>query len=127
MVLQVRRSSLTIASPPYHLTVSGSLMFLAAICALLLSVSTPLSGRSHSDRREPVQISYQWDNVRRNKQYGEPDLDERVDTSELADKVCVYRPCMHFGTVFHAVRRPLRSGIYPKLQHRNPWGFNIRV
>lgn len=53
--------------------ISGSLMFLAAICALLLS------------------ISYQWDNVRRNKQYGEPDLDERVDTSELADKAPTFR------------------------------------
>jgi len=53
--------------------VSGALMFLAAISALVLS------------------ISYRLDNRRRNEEFGEPDLDERVDTSELADKAPGFR------------------------------------
>ncbi|KAH7887035.1 major facilitator superfamily domain-containing protein [Phlebopus sp. FC_14] len=57
----------------FLLTVSGALMFLAALFALILT------------------ISYRWDNKRRNEQYGEPDLDERVDTSELADKAPGFR------------------------------------
>ncbi|KAF9239839.1 major facilitator superfamily domain-containing protein [Melanogaster broomeanus] len=52
---------------------SGALMFLAAISALVLS------------------ISYRLDNRRRNEEFGEPDLDERVDTSELADKAPGFR------------------------------------
>ncbi|KIJ61841.1 hypothetical protein HYDPIDRAFT_158773 [Hydnomerulius pinastri MD-312] len=53
--------------------VSGGLMFLGAISALVLT------------------ISYRWENERRNQLYGEPDLDDRVDTSELADKAPGFR------------------------------------
>lgn len=52
---------------------SGSLMFLAAICALVLSAS------------------YRLENKRRDNLYGEPELDERVDTSVLADKAPSFR------------------------------------
>ncbi|KIJ15994.1 2.A.1.14 the Anion:Cation symporter family [Paxillus involutus ATCC 200175] len=52
---------------------SGGLMFLAALAALVLT------------------ISYRLENKRRNEEFGEPDLDERVDTSELADKAPGFR------------------------------------
>ncbi|KAI6044021.1 major facilitator superfamily domain-containing protein [Pisolithus marmoratus] len=52
---------------------SSSLMFLAAICALVLNVS------------------YRLENRRRDDLYGEPELDERVDTSVLADKAPLFR------------------------------------
>lgn len=52
---------------------SGSLMFLAATCALVLSAS------------------YRLENKRRDNLYGEPELDERVDTSVLADKAPSFR------------------------------------
>ena len=37
----------------------------------------------------PQQISYRLDNRERNKLYGKPDPGAKVDTQELADKVCV--------------------------------------
>lgn len=52
---------------------SGSLMFLAAICAFILTAS------------------YRWENKRRDDLYGEPESDERVDTSVLADKAPSFR------------------------------------
>ncbi|KAG2064295.1 MFS general substrate transporter [Suillus decipiens] len=54
-------------------TVSASLLFLAALCALLLSVS------------------FRLDNMQRDQQYGKPDPDGMVDTSELADKAPGFR------------------------------------
>ncbi|KAG2036768.1 major facilitator superfamily domain-containing protein [Suillus americanus] len=54
-------------------TVSASLLFLAALCALLLSVS------------------FRLDNIQRDQQYGKPDPDDMVDTSELADKAPAFR------------------------------------
>lgn len=53
--------------------ISSSLEFLAAICAVLLSVS------------------YRRDNQMRDRVYGIPDVNERVDTSELADKAPSFR------------------------------------
>jgi len=53
--------------------VSGALMFLAALSALILS------------------ISYRWENARRNAAFGEPDRDAPVDTSELADNAPGFR------------------------------------
>ncbi|KAL4067018.1 major facilitator superfamily domain-containing protein [Scleroderma yunnanense] len=53
--------------------ISSSLLFLAAACALMLSAS------------------YRWENKLRDERYGEPELDERVDTSELADKAPSFR------------------------------------
>lgn len=54
-------------------TVSAFLLFLAALCALLLSVS------------------FRLDNMQRDQQYGKPDPDDMVDTSELADKAPGFR------------------------------------
>jgi len=54
-------------------TVTASLLFLSALCALLLSVS------------------FYLDNMRRDQQYGKPNPDDAVDTSELADKAPAFR------------------------------------
>ncbi|KAG1816941.1 major facilitator superfamily domain-containing protein [Suillus variegatus] len=54
-------------------SVSAFLLFLAALCALLLSVS------------------FRLDNMQRDQQYGKPDPDDMVDTSELADKAPGFR------------------------------------
>jgi len=54
-------------------TVSALLLFLAALCALLLSVS------------------FRLDNVWRDQRYGKPDPNDMVDTSELADKAPGFR------------------------------------
>jgi hypothetical protein len=32
-------------------------------------------------------MSYKWDNARRDREYGVPEADAKVDTKELADKV----------------------------------------
>ncbi|KAF8186888.1 MFS general substrate transporter [Mycena galopus ATCC 62051] len=60
--------------PRYILTsshqVSCALSFLAAVLSLVLS------------------FSYRMDNARRDKLYGKPNARGRVDTTELADKVC---------------------------------------
>ncbi|KAI9567561.1 major facilitator superfamily domain-containing protein [Boletus coccyginus] len=53
--------------------VSGAVMFLAALSALVLTVS------------------YRRENARRNAAFGEPDPDAPVDTSELADKAPGFR------------------------------------
>jgi len=53
--------------------VSGALMFLGALSALVLT------------------ISYRWENAYRNAKFGKPDLDAPVDTSELADKAPGFR------------------------------------
>ncbi|EJD05399.1 MFS general substrate transporter [Fomitiporia mediterranea MF3/22] len=53
--------------------VSCALEFLAAICALILSAS------------------YFWDNRRRDRIYGKPEPEAKVDTSELADKAPLFR------------------------------------
>ncbi|KAJ8081894.1 hypothetical protein PM082_007740 [Marasmius tenuissimus] len=50
-----------------------ALEFLATLCALILT------------------ISYRMDNARRDKKYGVPDPDEKVDVSELADKAPAFR------------------------------------
>jgi len=63
--------------PKYRqgLTVSGSLLLVSALCALILSAS------------------YRWDNKQRDKQDGNEtiDLDAKVDTSEQADKALRFR------------------------------------
>ncbi|KAG1745281.1 major facilitator superfamily domain-containing protein [Suillus lakei] len=58
---------------PAYTSVSASLLFLAALCALLLSVS------------------FRLDNMQRDQQYGKPDPNDMVDTSELADKAPGFR------------------------------------
>ncbi|KAJ8081895.1 hypothetical protein PM082_007741 [Marasmius tenuissimus] len=50
-----------------------ALEFLATLCALILT------------------ISYRTDNARRDKEYGVPDPNEKVDVSELADKAPAFR------------------------------------
>ncbi|KAG1736129.1 major facilitator superfamily domain-containing protein [Suillus paluster] len=57
-------------------TVSAFLLFLAALCALLLS------------------ISFRLDNMQRDEKYGKPDPNDMVDTSELADKAPAFRYIM---------------------------------
>ncbi|KAJ7088578.1 MFS general substrate transporter [Mycena epipterygia] len=52
--------------------ISCALAFLAAVLSIVLS------------------ISYRMENARRDKLYGKPILNGRVDTSELADKVCFW-------------------------------------
>ncbi|KAG0704952.1 major facilitator superfamily domain-containing protein [Suillus ampliporus] len=52
---------------------SAFLLFLAALCALLLSVS------------------FRLDNMQRDQKYGKPDPNDMVDTSELADKAPAFR------------------------------------
>jgi hypothetical protein len=37
-----------------------------------------------------VQISYRRENAQKNQEYGEPAPGAKVDTHELADKVCYY-------------------------------------
>jgi len=63
--------------PEYRrgLTVSGSLLLVSALCALILTVS------------------YRWDNKQRDKQVGNEiiDPDATVDTSEQADKAVRFR------------------------------------
>ncbi|EGO03746.1 hypothetical protein SERLA73DRAFT_175369 [Serpula lacrymans var. lacrymans S7.3] len=54
-------------------SITCGLELLAALCAILLSVS------------------FRWDNQRRDKLYGKPDPDAKVDTSELADKAPSFR------------------------------------
>ncbi|KAJ8595816.1 MFS general substrate transporter [Rhizopogon salebrosus TDB-379] len=54
-------------------TVSACLLFLSALCALLLSVS------------------FYLDNIRQDQQYGKPDPNDMVDTSELADRAPAFR------------------------------------
>ncbi|KAH8103759.1 MFS general substrate transporter [Phellopilus nigrolimitatus] len=53
--------------------VTCALQFLGAVCALLLS------------------MSYHWDNRRRDRLYGRPEPEAKVDTSELADKAPDFR------------------------------------
>ncbi|KAJ8595815.1 MFS general substrate transporter [Rhizopogon salebrosus TDB-379] len=59
--------------PKYRQGLTGSLLLVSALCALILSAS------------------YRWDNKQRDKQDGNEivDLDAKVDTSEQADKVMV--------------------------------------
>lgn len=49
------------------------------------------SGDSQRNLKKSQQISYYWDNKRRNELYGEPNVDARVDTSELGDKAPDFR------------------------------------
>ncbi|KAK2461227.1 hypothetical protein APHAL10511_006754 [Amanita phalloides] len=62
-------------SPRYirGFAVCCALSWVAAICALILT------------------ISYRWNNARRDKEYGVPKPNSRVDTSELADKAPEFR------------------------------------
>ncbi|KAI5122100.1 hypothetical protein M0805_002222 [Coniferiporia weirii] len=53
--------------------ITCALEFLAAACALILS------------------LSYRWDNRRRDRLFGRPKPDARVDTSEFADKAPMFR------------------------------------
>jgi len=53
--------------------ISCSLLLLAALCAIILT------------------ISYRIENRRRDRLYGEPVADERVDTDDLADKAPTFR------------------------------------
>ncbi|KAF8348602.1 MFS general substrate transporter [Amanita rubescens] len=59
--------------PTFMAIVSCALSWLAVICALILTTS------------------YRRDNARRDRKYGVPEPDARVDTSELADKAPEFR------------------------------------
>ena len=68
--------------------VSSALMFLAALCAAILSVSIvllPIYPWIWS--LIALQISYRRENARRDRVYGQPRPGNRVNTHELADEV----------------------------------------
>lgn len=67
--------------------VTMALEFLGAACAIILSVNLFdfLFGIVHTIIK---QISYRMDNAQRNRLYGKATPESKVDTHELADKVC---------------------------------------
>lgn len=71
--------------------VNAGLQFLGVLCSIILTVNVIeliFVTISH-DSPTLGQLSYRWENARRNELYGKPDEDARVDTHELADRVSV--------------------------------------
>lgn len=61
-------------------------MFVSAFASLILSVRPTLL-MTDPYKFMANQISYRNDNKKRDRLYGRPDLNAKVDVSELADKV----------------------------------------